>query len=82
MARHRPNFVDHGLKIQLTQNLGLQVDPWSDFQQFNPFGDQPKDGSLGDKQHIMLATASERATERNLLDLIQEFSLGSFADNL
>ncbi|VTR67822.1 conserved hypothetical protein [Desulfosarcina cetonica] len=76
---HKLGRLTHdGFEIHQGQDLGLQVDPGSDLDQFQAFVTQGKDAALGDVQHPLPVCGGIRAAEGFLFHLPDKFLLPAF----
>ena len=74
MCRHGSHRSDDWPERHLFDHVTLDVDSGGDFDQFQAFGDQAKDGSFRDEQNILIALPGDIPAERDLFDVIDEFS--------
>ena len=81
VGRHWPNISNEGTEVQMSQNLGFNVDAGRDLDQFETLGDQPEDGSFRNDQNIALAFSRDQAAERDLFDRLHEFTIRPFSNN-
>ena len=78
---HHPNVADDGAEFHVVQDVFLNVNSRSCFDEFQSVRSQTKDGSFGDKQHIATAFSRSWAAEGDLFDMVDEFGNAAFVSD-